>query len=254
MNIYAVRTTEFLLSPPASPLLLGALAAWLLWRRRRWGWVVFAVAWVGLYLASVPAGAGWLARRLEVYPALSPLQIVQAGAQAIVVLGAARYRDAPEYGGSTSGPLELERLRYAAYLERITGLPLAVMGGDAYETDTGEAHLMTGVLEKEFGVPVRWEDGRSGNTFDNARYAWSVLHPAGVRRIALVTHAWHMRRAKRAFEKEGFGVVPAPTGFSTRGGLQRGWYAWLPQASSLERTQRYLHEFMGMAWYAMTNR
>ena len=66
----------------------------------------------------------------------------------------------------------------------------------------------------EFRVPVHWIEERSRNTFKNALESYRVLAPARAsRRVYLVTHAWHMPRARLAFEHAGFTVIPAPTGF-----------------------------------------
>ena len=66
----------------------------------------------------------------------------------------------------------------------------------------------------------------------------------GVRRIALVTHAWHMPRAVQAFERAGLQVVPAPTGFTRP--QQRALLEWLPSGSGLQSSREILREWLGM--------
>jgi len=78
-----------------------------------------------LYLPNTPAASAWLRGQLEIYP---PVALEHGTAVAIVVLGADRRRDAPEYGGDTIGGFGLERLRYAAWLHKKTGLPVLVSG------------------------------------------------------------------------------------------------------------------------------
>ncbi|ROR32867.1 YdcF family protein [Inmirania thermothiophila] len=248
MDILTARTLETLLYPPAGPLLLALAALALRGRLRR---LLVGLALAALWLGATP----WLARLvtapLERDPALDAAAVRARGAQAIVVLAYTRYPDAPEYGGDTSGAGELVRLRWAARLQRETGLPLAVIGGDPLGTGTAEAEIMTRVLARDFGVAVRWADGRSRHTFDNARYAAALLLPEGVRRIALVTHAWHMPRAVQAFRAAGFEVIPSPTGFTTADPTTRGWRALLPNADALVQTRRALHEWIGRAVYAL---
>ena len=55
---------------------------------------------------------------------------------------------------------------------------------------------MKQVLEREFQVPVTWVEETSRNTLENARGSFQVLGAAGIRRVYLVTHAWHMPRAR----------------------------------------------------------
>jgi len=138
-------------------------------------------------------------------------------ADAIVVLGGGTYFNAPEYGGiDTVGDGSLLRLRYAARLQRETGKPILVTGGKPLGNASSEAQQMKAVLEKEFNVPVQWAEDASDNTLENARYSYQLLQKTGIKRIYLVTHAWHMPRSAMAFQAAGFEVIPAPTAFTTR--------------------------------------
>ncbi len=250
MEIITTRIIETLVTPPSGPLLLVALATLLLWRGRRSGVALIALAWVTLYFSSIPFtrfAIGDAFARLTP-PIEEPAKLIEEGVQAIVVLGGGRYHAAPEYGGDDrSNPLEVERLRYAAYLHRQTGLPLAVIGGDPFNTGQPESDLMRQLLEQELLVPVIWADGRSRNTGDNARYARELLAPLSIDHVALVSHASHLPRARSLFESAGFRVTAAPTGFQTRSPLDRGWLLWVPTAQALATNNRYLHELAGMA-------
>jgi uncharacterized SAM-binding protein YcdF (DUF218 family) len=141
-------------------------------------------------------------------------------------------------------------LRYGARLARKTGLPILVTGG-APGGRTPEAQLMKSVLEEEFHIPVQWVENASLDTRQNARNSAGLLQPAGIRRILLVTHAAHMRRARNAFESQGFVVTAAPTVWLSgrnRGEIfagmpgprtaQAGWFAW--------------HEWLGLIAYRLS--
>src|SRR5258708_16378884 len=114
-----------LLLPPAGPLLLLALGA-ILWRRgRRLGLTLGLLGFAALWLSSLEIVGHSLIRALEP-PPVSQSEL--ASASAIVVLGAIRVQDSPEYGEDTVGSQSLARLRYAARLARSTGLPILVTG------------------------------------------------------------------------------------------------------------------------------
>ena len=119
---------ETLLLPPDSLIVLFALAwlAQLHWPRV--GRAIGGLALLALYVLSTPLVSQSLLRSFE--PA-KPLDLKRdvAGAQAIVVLSADWHDRAPEYGGLTVVALTLDRLRYAAKLHRLTGLPILVSGG-----------------------------------------------------------------------------------------------------------------------------
>ena len=71
-----------------------------------------------------------------------------------------------------------------------------------------------------------------------------MLRAAGVHRIVLVSHAWHLPRAIPLFEREGFVVVPAATGFTTDYPLQLA--NLLPSAAALQRSEFACHEWLGL--------
>jgi len=233
------------LLPPG--LLILFLAGGLLLRRARprTARALFVSGLGGLYLLSMPLLANWLIALWE----SPPERVIARDAQAIVVLGGGRYLQAPEYGGDTVSAETLVRLRYAAHLQRATGLPLLVSGGRPDGGESSEARAMKHVLEKDFAVAVRWQEGDSDNTLQNARYSHRLLRPQGIANVILVTHAWHMPRARFAFEQSGFSIIPAPTGHVTHGPLTV--LDFLPDARALRKSAWVVHEMIGLFWYRL---
>ncbi len=244
MNSYAwLRALEALVLPPASLLVLAVVG---ILRSR-----VLALLALGLlYLAATPLVSHWLISKLEIYPPLDPKHLPPA--QAIVVLGASRYPNAPEYLGDTVSRLCLERLRYAAWLKRRTGLPILASGGRPLGEEKAEAELMQEVL-KEFGTPAAWLETQSRNTFENAKNSAALLRRQGITTVFLVTSAFHLPRAVEAFTRQGLSVIPAGTGFSRPGPLESGFLALVPTPFALSRTSLALHEFFGRWWYKVAH-
>ena len=106
------------------------------------------------------------------------------------------------------------------------------------------------MLEKEFRVPVKWTEGASSNTRENAYKSFAILRKDGISRIALVTHAWHMPRATREFEQAGFKVIPAATAYTTR--YKTDIFAFIPTAGALQKSSLFFHEVIGIIWYWLT--
>jgi uncharacterized SAM-binding protein YcdF (DUF218 family) len=234
------------LVPPG--LLLAVLLAGLaLGRYRpRTGRGLLIAGVIGLYLLSMPLTARFLLQHWEAPPGRSDLI---AATQAIIVLGGGKYPRAPEYGGDTAGSMSLVRLRYAARLHRQTGLPILVSGGNPEGGQLDEAQVMRQTLEGDFAVPVRWIENQSANTLGNARLTRQLLEKENIRRISLVTHAWHMPRARLAFESAGFEVVAAPTSHTTRPGITM--LDFLPDPAALLDSSLYFHEAIGTVWYRL---
>jgi uncharacterized SAM-binding protein YcdF (DUF218 family) len=238
--------SAFLL-PPLSLLLL-ALTGLLLWHKRpRIARTLLGSAFILLWLLSTPFLSDALLHRLEV-PHLS-LTDKTTTADAIVVLGGGTYFNAPEYANDTVGNASLERIRYAAKLHKITGKPILLTGGTPLGNSISEAALMKVVLEHEFNTPVEWIEEKSDNTFENARNSHRLLQSSGIKRIFLVTHAWHMPRALRVFQAVGFDVIPAPTAYTTR--YKTDLMTFIPNADALVKSRIYLHEIIGNLWYRL---
>ena len=240
-----VKALSSALLPPLDLLLLATLGLLLLGLRRKAGLALLVASMAGLFLLSMPAVATTLAALLEPRYASGALNL--EGAQAIVILGGGSYAAAPEYGGDSVAAATLERLRWGARLHRLSGLPILVSGGSPFATGTSEAAQMKAALVEDFRTDVKWLEEKSLDTFESARYARQLLAGAKIDRIALVTHAIHMPRARLVFEQAGFRVIEAPTGFSTS--RSPGILNYLPSSHGLELSSSVLHEVIGYGWY-----
>lgn len=176
--------------------------------------------------------------------------------QAIIILGSGRRKgalDAPneyQYQDVSSG--SMERLRLGARLAKVTHLPVLVTGGapdTVDEKDLSEATLMSHVLQNELGIKAKWIESNSNTTQENARESAKLLKKDGVKTAYLVTHFWHMPRAKSIFEKEGLQVVEAPMGY-----YQKSQFTPLdfyPSSEGFQRTRWIFHEILGSLWYRL---
>lgn len=237
-----------LLLPPLNLLVLSAWGAWLRRSRRsqRLGRALIWLSAAGLWLLSTPYLAGLMLDALK--PPYRP--IMGDEADAIVILGGSVQRGNLEYGGDTVGRLTLERVRYGAWLARQTAKPVLVTGG-APADGVAEGQVMRAVLEREFGIPVRWVEDRAANTRENALHSAELLQAAGIRRIFLVTHAWHLKRAIPEFERAGLKVIPAGIGYSAPATPMV--LNFVPSARGLMDSYFAMHEGIGLIWYRIRN-
>ncbi|UUT20605.1 MULTISPECIES: YdcF family protein [unclassified Pseudomonas] len=241
-----------LLLPPGLLLLLLLFAWWFRRSRPRLAGVCFALGLGGFWLMSLPVMVEWGAGALESEPALTQSQwsTLAEQADAIVVLGSGRERGDPAWGADQPTGVGLERQRYAARLAKASGLPILTSGGLHYGTPPTEAALMAESLLNDFDVKVRWQEGRSRTTWENAQFTAQVLEPQGVKRIVLVTQAWHMQRAVWSFEQAGFTVVPAPVGFLGVDNA-RPLGGWMPEFKSIWQSGQLLNEAVGLVGYKL---
>lgn len=173
--------------------------------------------------------------------------------EAIVVLSSAVFPPYPPLPTSILGSDTFERTAYAAWLHtHWRAVPVLATGGGsrgglAYAITMGEA------LEKE-GVPrdLVWLEGKSTSTYENAEFSVRILREKHIRKIALVTEAYHMVRAAACFRKLGIEVVPAACGFHIPLSFRSGDLA--PTWEAIAWNEASLHEMVGLIWYRFKGR
>jgi hypothetical protein len=208
-----------------------------------------ACAWCALCLT--PAVADRLIVALEGDPsafAAEPLPLPRPDHR-IVVLASGELR-------SPSGTQRVrltrdgwERIHGAVALWRAIGGVLVFTGGPDDDPSRSIAAYGAG-LARELGVPAsavtvsptgvntREEiDGVAALLAGQAGQAW------------LVTSALHMPRARLAAAQAGLAIRPHPVAFVQV--RDPGWWLWVPSVKAVDRLRAALHEWIGLAAYAM---
>lgn len=241
-----------LLLPPGILMLLLLFAWWLRRSRPRLAALCFVLGFAGLWAMSLPIAVEWAARAIEQEPPLPQNQwaTLAQQADAIVILGSGRERKDPTWGSDIPTGVALERMRFAARLSKASGLPILTTGGLHYDQPPSEAAIMADSLQNDFGVTVRWQEGLSRTTWENATMTAAVLQPLGIKRVVLVTQAWHMPRARWSFEKAGFAVVSAPVGFLGVDNA-RPFNGWLPESKAVWESGQLFNEVAGLVAYPL---
>ena len=104
---------------------------------------------------------------------------------------------------------------------------------------------------RDLGVPsdaVEFSENPR-NTAEEA--AWLVNR--GVKRIALVTSAWHMKRARMLFERHGFEVAPIPADFEMSYVAESGLSIkeFFPSVDGVMRNTAAMKEWIGLLGYGV---
>jgi uncharacterized SAM-binding protein YcdF (DUF218 family) len=159
-----------------------------------------------------------------------------------------RVRRRAEPGFSTTS-----RCCYAAHLYHTSGpRPIIVTGGKAKASTRGPG---CAVLMRELLLDLRVEDhhiiveNASRSTYENAVETRKCLDRLGIKTVALVTDASHMRRAVLCFRRQNIDVVPTPTGHRATELDRSLLNIVLPSPAALEGCHTALHEWLGLAWY-----
>jgi len=164
-----------------------------------------------------------------------------------------------------SGMLEINEVGDSSYIE--WGDPDRFFGGiDLFKAGKGRQLVFTGgkmpwskakktegEVLKEYaisnGIPsekIRVTKDVQ-NTADEAAAIKELIGPG--KRIILVTSAFHMYRAKRLFENQGFMVIPYRVDYRAAGNSNLTVMDFLPSAEYLELTEVGIREIIGRVYY-----
>jgi len=170
--------------------------------------------------------------------------------QAIVVLSAGILAPDPPQPQAIPNFHTYVRCSHAAWLyHNGWRIPVVVTGGEKL------AGVMAGMLIKEGVAPEHlWREDGSSSTYENAILVARLLKPRGIRRILLVTEAYHMPRSRAVFRRAGFDVVAAPCHYRA-GRFGRRWADWLlPSPSAIVLCEEAFHEWFGLLTYRLRGR
>lgn len=235
----------FLATPLMIALVLAAAAGTcrMFARRKIAIWLlIFSSAVV--YLGAIPLVSNALLGHLE--RRYAPLQdSALPSVEFVVVLGDGY---TPHDGVPITAALDedgLARVTEGIRLaRRIRGARLVVSGGSP--PDLSPPALGYALLAREFGF------GDSSlilldRALDTGAEAKSVFSLLGATPFILITSAYHMPRAMRLMQKAGAHPIPAPTGQRVNESAPGGLHSVLPTADGLRKTDRALHEYLGLA-------
>jgi uncharacterized SAM-binding protein YcdF (DUF218 family) len=150
------------------------------------------------------------------------------------------------------------RLTSAYRLFREKKAPLIlVTSGSAYRTQEGllrhESSDMKDYLQG-LSVPAEAiiEESKSRNTKENFLYSQQILKKRQIKKIILVTSAYHMPRAMKWFSKAGIEITPFPTEFKSNEGLM-SYQDIIPSQSAFNDFSTALKEYLGLLAFHVFN-
>ncbi|MBI2513256.1 MAG: YdcF family protein [Opitutae bacterium] len=221
--------------------LLVLLAAW-----KKWRWAAI-VAVLVLLASSTGVVANLLLRPLEnAYPARSIASV--SAADAVLVLGGVM-SPGKEVGLVTEWSEAVERFEAGVEIVQRDKARMLLFTGDPRGSE-GSA-LQREAIER--GVPRERTAviGAVGNTADEAEQLRRYAAQHGLKRVLLVTSAWHLPRAMRLFRSAGVEITAFPVDYRALPSRTLPYLDWIPNAGSLGKTELALRECYGMAFYAV---
>lgn len=238
---------ETIIMPPASPIILIFIGLFLIRRKYLAKFVIF-IGLMIIYVFSTPFFAHKLINKVDIYPVVDVNDAKKA--EAIVVLTAGiKYAD--EFKSYVNGKNSLVKARYAAFLHKLTNLPILIVGGSSNYEEVSEAKTMA-IFLRQLGVTTSWIEEKAKNTFESAKNVKKILAKDYVNKILLISNAYHLKRSVIEFKKQGFDVIPAPT--SKLNIPKLGIKSFIPSTQGLNVSRTALHEILGIYYYKLLNK
>lgn len=221
-------------------------------KQRKWKALILpATAWLLLTLTAATALPHALVASLEAR--WQPVEIsTLPECDAIIVLG----------GGMEPSISEPAGIHMKGAADRLfTGLMLAKKGRGRLLVLGGGMCKMRSGTESEADAAMRWVEewqlspvpvlslGNCTDTHDEAVKVSALAAKHSWKKVALVTSAYHMTRAKAVFENAGTAVVAVPCNYvSLALREQRAKWFDVPNAGNLAHFEAWMHEMIG--WWA----
>lgn len=245
--LYVQKIIAALLLPPGIfVVLLVFLSVYLFYYKQR-GRYLAAVITAVLYLLSTNLVSGLLMRPLE---NIHTAKIEQA--DVIFVLGGgASARGSLLCSEGELGGFSDNRLLTAAQLQKRMQIPLLVTGGQVFAESGNEARISRNIL-LNLNVPKEMilVENQARNTEENAVNALAICRERGLKKIVLVTSAFHMQRSLLNFESQNidsyFTFLPYPCDYQSSEYINVNIFSFVPQQDALTVSYLALHEYLGI--------
>ena len=254
MYFFLSTLAKSVVSPFNWSLILWGIGFIVYWRSSpKWGIRLGIGGILLLFVFSIPVvGISLLGALEDDFPNLGSEEYAKA--DAIVVLGGFTIPPRPgrrdiEVNGA------FNRLLKGMRLLRAGKAPLLILTGGQHGSvvlkrpEDAEAECGK-ILALECGVDpeVILTESRARNTYENALFTKELLQERGLKKILLVTSAYHMPRAVGVFRTQGIDVIAAPTGVQIRSSGFKLTHL-LPGLGALGQSSSTMREYLALSVY-----
>lgn len=225
----------------ASLITISALLCRLLGRRRLSIWLLASALAIG-YLGSIsPVGEALLRPLENRYPAVLSSANFATGYVLVLGSGYAPRSDIPVTAALDEDGLV--RIVEGIRLMRVLRAPRLIVSGGA---PRGRASAASGYAELARSLGVGDESLIVlDDALDTGAEARTIVELLRDTPFVLVTSAYHMPRSMLLMERAGARAIPAPAGHLIGSGGW-SWRSLLPDSTGLRKTERALHEYLGL--------
>ncbi|MFH2064919.1 MAG: YdcF family protein [Pseudomonadota bacterium] len=243
-----LKILESVVLPPGIFVLILTVIGFMLFRKK-----IYRIAMANLlagcciWALSISPVSHFLMKGLESPFSISP----EINGDVIILLGAGLREDVRDFSGTgfPDGDM-LGRIVTAVRLHRQYKLPILITSGKVYEQGQAGSPVDRRILT-DLGVPPEsiMIETRSRNTYENALQAFKICRSLGYRKPILLTAAYHLRRARMAFEAAGLSAIPYPAYRNASENPTFFWKSYLPSHHAFQASSVAIREYLGILYY-----
>lgn len=187
----------------------------------------------------------WLLGGLETrYPSLKAVNGLKGVNEIVVLTGYAEADPALPPSSEVNAVSAFRLLETMRISNSLPEAKILISGGEEVPGVMKKLLVSLGAVESRIAV-----ENQSSNTFESAVNVQKLIKD---KPFILVTSAGHMPRAMGSFKKLGMSPIPAPTNFMSVKKYQLTHF--FPSPLHLGYSDLAVHEYLGIAWYRLTNR
>ncbi len=134
---------------------------------------------------------------------------------------------------------------------------LIISGGDGSFITTGKSEaLLLAKFAQKWGVPQNRiiVEANSHNTFENALETSKIVTQLNLKKLLLVTSAFHMHRAIGCFKKQNLFPDVLAVDFRVSKNDNNDFRDYIPSSEGLSRLSFFTHEMVGIGVYYLTGK
>jgi len=237
-----------ILLPIPLVLIISGFGLFLLWftKWQRFGKLLVGFAVIGLLVMSSTPFSNYAISTLE--NSFAPFDVEKKTVKYVMVLGSGHVSDAKLPVTSQIGSVSLIRLVEGIRIYQANPGSKLILSGYGGKDPVSNAEVVAKVAVA-LGIARSdlIESANARDTFEEARLIKEVIGNAV---FALVTSANHMPRSMAVFTKQGLSPIPAPANYLVKKSPNKD-SSWEFSAGNLYKTERAMHEYLGLAWYKL---
>lgn len=201
----------------------------------------FLLVFLEVYLLSIQPVADALIKPLEYYYKQPPVSEIEKTDAIVILTGGYNKNQADFDGTGQIATKAANRFIMGIRLYNTLRIPIIISGTIEETTIASRTLKACGIKEEDIFM-----EGNSRNTAENAIYTMQLCRQKEIKKILLVTSAYHLPRSVALFQQKGLNAIPYPTDYRSKQLKKNALLSFAPSHNMLCNSAVALKEYLGI--------